>query len=238
MRPKTRSISGAALMLAIIPIFAGLLACMPEYVPLGDPERSRIDPGMTGIWYAPGDDVLIGNIIFMQPWDKRTWLTVNVALELRDEPDPELDDPVDYDLSTYEGLVEAFGELVVEADDFEMSLITYKVWSVKLGGETFYTWEWRGIPNPDEHTMEPWFWLDLRIDQETEDRLVFRTLDPEFPPLKEAEKTRKAWERVVRKHVDNPEMYTEEKMVVRRVDEEHNELMTEILVHAFIRDSW
>jgi hypothetical protein len=37
MRNKIRSISGAVLMLMIIPIIVGLLACMP--VPIGDPAR-------------------------------------------------------------------------------------------------------------------------------------------------------------------------------------------------------
>jgi hypothetical protein len=43
MKARTRSISGALMMLVIIPIFAGLLACMPEYVPLDNPEQSRDD---------------------------------------------------------------------------------------------------------------------------------------------------------------------------------------------------
>ena len=41
MKARTRSISGALMMLVIVPLFAGLLACMPEYVPLGNPERAR-----------------------------------------------------------------------------------------------------------------------------------------------------------------------------------------------------
>ena len=56
MTPKIRSFSGAALMLVIIPIIAGLLACMP--VPIGDPERSRVDPGLNGAWVLQSDDDL------------------------------------------------------------------------------------------------------------------------------------------------------------------------------------
>ena len=58
MRPNVRSASGMVLMLAIIPIFAGLLACMP--VPIGDPERSRIDPEITGVWFLESDGTKIG----------------------------------------------------------------------------------------------------------------------------------------------------------------------------------
>ena len=53
MRPNIRTVSGAILMLAIIPIFAGLLACMP--VPIGNPEKSRIDPEISGVWLAAAD---------------------------------------------------------------------------------------------------------------------------------------------------------------------------------------
>ena len=66
MKPNVRSFSGAALMLVIIPIFAGLLACMP--VPVGDPERSRIDPDLNGVWAMDGEEDLEGIYLF-QPWE-------------------------------------------------------------------------------------------------------------------------------------------------------------------------
>ena len=68
MTPKIRSFSGAALMLVIIPMFAGLLACMP--VPVGDAERSRVDPGLNGAWVLASDSDL--TIYQFVPWDKRT----------------------------------------------------------------------------------------------------------------------------------------------------------------------
>ncbi len=84
MRPNFRSISGAALMLVILPIFAGLLACMPEYVPLGNPERARIDENMSGLWFVESDEDLVGTFVFLEPWDKRTWLVTNVVVEVSD----------------------------------------------------------------------------------------------------------------------------------------------------------
>ena len=70
MKPRIRSASGAVLMLAIIPAIVGLLACMP--VPIGDPERSRIDPEITGawVWLNDGDS----SFFVFEPYDKRTWL--------------------------------------------------------------------------------------------------------------------------------------------------------------------
>src|SRR5210317_1520790 len=88
MTPKLRSFSGAALMLVIIPMFAGLLACMP--VPVGDTERSRIDPGLNGAWLLESDsDFLIYQFL---PWDKRTWLMMGTEIELGDEFEGELPD--------------------------------------------------------------------------------------------------------------------------------------------------
>ena len=75
MKATTRSTSGAVLMLAIIPIIVGLLACMP--VPVGDPERSRIDPAMNGVWALTADGDDDGYYLF-RPWDKRTWLVIGV----------------------------------------------------------------------------------------------------------------------------------------------------------------
>ena len=71
MRPYVRSATGVLLMLGIIPVFAGLLACMP--VPVGDPEKSRIDPELSGVWAVSGEGNS-GPVYFLRPYDKRTWL--------------------------------------------------------------------------------------------------------------------------------------------------------------------
>ena len=239
MKPRTRSISGALMMLVIIPIFAGLLACMPEYVPLGNPERAKVDPDMTGLWYAPGDEVLLGNIIFLQPWDKRTWLSVNVSVELREELDPELYDPQKFDMSTYTGFMNVLDEISLDEDSFDFSVITYKAWLVRLAGETFFTWEWRGLPNePGEEVpdlSDPWYWIDLRIDEKDKNSIRMRLIDPEFPPLKAAPHTKKGWERVVRKHVDDEAMYLEDTVELTRVAGEHEEDVAELIFYAFTR---
>jgi len=75
MKATTRSFTGAALMLAIIPVIVGLLACLP--VPVGDPERSRIDPELNGIWALTSEGSDDGYYLF-RPWDKRTWLVLGV----------------------------------------------------------------------------------------------------------------------------------------------------------------
>lgn len=241
MKARTRSISGALMMLVIAPLFAGLLACMPEYVPLGNPEHARVDPNMTGLWYAPGKELLIGNLIFLQPWDKRTWLSVNISIELLEDLDPELYDPQEFDMSTYGGFMKVLSEASLDEDSVEVTVITYKAWLVRLAGETFFTWEWRGLPNDETRegtgVADPWYWLDLRIDETSEDRLVMRLIDPDFLPLKEAPNTKRAWEKVVRKHVDDQAMYMEDAAVFERVAVEHHETVAELMLYAFVRDT-
>jgi len=84
MKANTRSVTGAVLMLAIIPVIVGLLACMP--VPVGDPERSRVDDELNGIWVLTEDGKIDGYYLF-RPWDKRTWLVLGVGHE-GDEVEP------------------------------------------------------------------------------------------------------------------------------------------------------
>ena len=132
MKSNFRSISGAALMLVIIPIFAGLLACMPEYVPLGNPERARIDEAMSGMWYSDGESELFGHVVFLQPWDKRTWLVTNVMIGEADGA--ELGEyATEFDASTYEGFIDYFGHPNLDEDDLVFGALQYKGWLAEGG---------------------------------------------------------------------------------------------------------
>ena len=101
MKPTTRSISGAVLMLAIIPAIIGILACMP--VPIGNPERSRIDPEISGVWvWLDSDD---DAFYAFEPYDKRTWLLTGIPIEEGKDADFS-----DYDLDEYDDLVQSDGK--------------------------------------------------------------------------------------------------------------------------------
>jgi poly-gamma-glutamate capsule biosynthesis protein CapA/YwtB (metallophosphatase superfamily) len=71
MQALFRRLGGVALALVMIPVFIGLLACMP--VPIGDPERSRIDEDLNGVWLAVSSEGEAALYVF-QAYDKRTWL--------------------------------------------------------------------------------------------------------------------------------------------------------------------
>jgi len=227
-------------MLVIIPIFAGLLACMPEYVPLGNPERARVDESMSGMWFVEDAeaamDVLIGQIVFLQPWDKRTWLVTTVGIEdLNKIEFDELDN--EYDTSTYQGFVDQFRVPELDEDNIELFMLPYKVWLAKLGGETFMTWEIRVIVDDPDELQEPWFWMDYRVTKRGEDEMILHLIDDDFPPLKEAPKTKRGWEKVVRKYADDDALYLEEPVVMRRVKEDDVELFVGLVNLAVMGDA-
>jgi hypothetical protein len=165
-------------MLVIIPIFAGLLACMP--VPVGDPERSRIDPELSGVWAMTEGGADSGNYLF-RPYDKRTWLVVGV-----------------------------------EASDSGTAQV-YKAWVTKLGGEQFLTWEQAGGFKKDGR-VQPDFWYVFRVEKNAADEVMLRMLDYEFSGFEDipgpdgyegnyVKDQRRSFERVIKKNVNNEDMY-------------------------------
>jgi len=226
-------------MLVIIPIFAGLLACMPEYVPLGNPERARVDENMSGMWFADGaEDVesLIGQIVFLQPWDKRTWIVTTVMIDASDAVDLDEVDEEEYDEMTYQGFIDLFESSALDEDKLEIATFLYKGWLAKLGGETFMTWENRALVDKPDQLLEPWFWQDFRVTERTADKIVLHLIDTEFPPLKEAPFTKRGWEKIVRKYADDDALYHDEVIVLRRVKEEDISLFTELVNYAVMGD--
>lgn len=68
MKPIHRTLAGLALAAILLPILIGTLACLP--VPIGNPEKSRVDPELSGVWF----DVFEETLWVIQPYDRRTYL--------------------------------------------------------------------------------------------------------------------------------------------------------------------
>ncbi len=218
MKPNTRSASGALLMLVIIPLIVGLLACMP--VPIGDPERSRIDPDITGVWVMLGDSGNPGFFAF-EPYDKRTWLLTGVPIEEGDDADFG-----DREFESYSDFAEFIDkEPVVGRDGLTAGNIeNYKVWRTKLGGEWFMTWEPKTVFDND--SFSPDIWFVFRLDRPDEDTLVLTMLDDDL--FEGVEETRRAYERVVKKNARNEALYSEEVVRLVRVKPEHLTLFKQL----------
>ncbi|MDH3276232.1 MAG: hypothetical protein OEM99_17010 [Gammaproteobacteria bacterium] len=210
MKAKTRSASGALLMLVIIPVIVGLLACMP--VPVGDPERSRIDPGITGVWVVLDDSADPAFYAF-EPYDKRTWLVTGVPIEEGDDADLS-----DYELQSYADLAALIENIPVGRDGVSAGNVeNFKVWRTKLGGEWFMTWEPKTVFGNESFSPDTW-WV-FRINRPDENTLDLTMLDSDL--FDGVEETRRAYERVIKKNARNEALYSEEKMRLIRVKREH-----------------
>ena len=226
MTPNTRSFSGAALMLVIIPMFAGLLACMP--VPVGDPERSRIDPGLNGAWVMEsGSDLLIYQFL---PWDKRTWLMMATEMEIGDEFEGEL--PDEETPENYEAVLE--GVSVGDGGITASELILYKVWMAKIGGQNFMTWELLG-PADENGRESPEAWFVFKVSKSDAGRYELLMLNGEsdvfddIPTEKEydgddyAGDMRRKFERAIKRNLDNEELYAEDPFILHPLSEDAQE---------------
>lgn len=222
MRANIRSISGAILMLVIIPFLAGLLACLP--VPIGDPERSRIDPAMSGWWAMEGETETA--LCVLRPYDKRTWLVIFVLVEKGDSA--EIEEP---DIKTAGDLLAVLGENEVGPKGIIGGApAVYKAWLTRLGGERFLTWE-PVAAIEDIKTFSPEAWFVFRIGEQETSYVELVEVDSDYDAfealMKEFEeneidpwKARKDWERVIRRHVDDPDMYFDDPIRLRRLPDE------------------
>ena len=107
-----------------------------------------------------------------------------------------------YDLTSYDGFVE-----LVAADDniYIDKIAVYKAWLKKLGGEVFMTWEPKialdgGIAEPD-------VWLVYRIVKDSPDTILMQMVNSESDLFDDVKETRRAYEKVISKNADNPELY-------------------------------
>lgn len=209
MKPNTRSASGAILMLVIIPVIVGLLACMP--VPIGDPERSRIDPNITGIWAViDGDD---DAFFVFEPYDKRTWLATFVPIEEGNEAD--LDD---LELESHSDPAELIDkEPVVGSNGVTAGKISnFKAWRTKLGGEWFMTLEPKMVIDNEDFAPEVW-WV-FRIDRPDENTVDLIALGDDL--FRDVDKTRRAYERIIKKNAKNEDLYSDDVTRMVRVKSE------------------
>jgi len=202
---SNRSRVGLLLTLALIPLLLGVLACFELPVPVGDPEKSRIDPAMSGIWigHMEGDAAVI---MVLDPYDKRTWLLSLISLDTGQDPDPaEASDagvkepepettPLRFLYADYEH--------PIKIDEFSF----FKSWLTKIKGVTFITWESKNLSDTLPE-MVPGSWLVFRVRQSGDELLYLDVFDPEADGLDKV-KTRKEAEKIIRRHVNDPEFYS------------------------------
>jgi hypothetical protein len=227
MKSKYRSLSGAALMLVIIPIFVGILACMPEHVPLGNPDRAKIDADISGIWIVTGEGDL-GSLAVFQPWDKHTWMMTSVILEEGADADWSV-----YDHESYDGIVELLENEPWGRDGSGIDgLLTYKAWLTKISGEQFLTIDARGLIDEDG-SLDSLFTLDYRLIKKSPDEFHVQMINEDYEALKDVPATPRAWQKVIRRNKEDADLYIDNVSKFHRVRPEHTKLFSEIISEAF-----
>lgn len=231
MKPRTRSLSGVLLMLVIIPMFAGLLACMP--VPIGNPERSRIDPDLSGTWIAEldGDTALY----LFRPYDKRTWLVLG--------NDPEAGPNAEFEEES-----ESAGDLIATLRDHDVGdtgivlsreVAAYKAWLSKLGGKVFMTWEEVGGLNSDG-TFMPEYWYVWKVVKASSDSFSIFLVNPDHDAFDDiaspddyVSDMRHKWERALKKNASDDDLYMEDAWTFHRVPADLNDRVSELFGEIF-----
>jgi len=233
MKPRNRSLTGAVIAVLVLPVFAGLLACMPSFpVPIGNPEKSRIDSDISGMWImSDGSQTMIHLYV---PYDKRTWLLTTYGIEIDEEWCSDEDFETAEDLLTYDQIIVNFEgkpDSCFEVHGFWIA----KAWLTKLGGERFITMELKNYYDEDLG-YEVDEWLVHRVDLKSPDELRLRWLGADqggFGKLDKTKATRRQYEKIIRKQPDNPGFYDEDPYDFHRVKSEDTEIFADLIGRLF-----
>ncbi len=247
---QNRSRAGLVVALLVLPLLLGVMACFVLPVPIGDPEKSRIDPAMSGIWLAA--DETEGWLLALEPYDKRTWLVTWMMIdaatgendeagdegaeadeaETAQDDDAVTNDPVVVidDSETAESYLERLrdGAYVIGGVSF------HKGWLTDIKGVRFMVWQ-PMVDFDSERGMDPEWWWVQRVDSVSNEHMDTDFINPDFGDLGEVE-TRSQAEKLIRRNIKDPELFVDEGDIpdYQRVPQEDYDLIAEMLEDAGI----
>lgn len=183
---QLRSWTGILLSLPILALILGMWACLP--VPVGDPEKSKVDDKLLGIWVPePSKDPAKADsetsLYFVQQWDAKTYIVDAISYKKDWKPEDVLE------------------------KNFHL---TFKGWLTDLGGKRFLVLEtmWlqpfleKQIGNKEKDVKA---WVVMQIDQK--DGIVrARMIKAETELLKDVKTTQEA-EKIIAAHVNDDALY-------------------------------
>jgi len=249
-RPDRRSGLGLLLATLMLPALLGVMGCFELPAPVGDPEKSRIDTNMSGVWLDNSDDS-DGLMLIFEPYDKRTWLMRWIELTVKDagtdvslEPIPEggeTDEAIVLEDVEADAIDETGAKSYLElmrAQKLEVEVVAlFKVWRKRISGHSIITMEFRGDLN-SETGMEPRVWWAARVTLVDEDQLRLEFIANDFDEIEDA-MTRSQLERVIRRNLDNPDLFVGELPgVLQRVPQDDYDTVGAMLDAAGIAASY
>ena len=214
MQPQQRIGLGIAFAVLLVPVIIGLTACLP--VPIGNPERSRLDSDMTGVWL--GFD---NGVTYFEPYDKRTWLVTTVGISAPKDCIPAGTED-DYD--------KFIAWLEEEQCASAEKAAIFKAWRSKHGKQWFLTMQ--PMATVDDASQDPFaddVWFVYRIDKASRDAFGLLMIDPDFSGFSDLPEKRRAYEKVIRQNAANEDMYISDADPFVRIQDEHIGLVTDFV---------
>lgn len=206
---RARTIAGFAIFAGLGLFLLAQMACLK--VPVGNPEESRIDPALSGVWRVRQEGESSESLWIIEPWDTRTWILTTL--------DAEDDDSANEAAATTPA--DALTQL--ESTGLE-SIDAYKVWLATFSGVRFLVLEPKQALR-DLAGEKPEFWTVFKVQEPTADRVDLLLVAGER--IVEAETTAEA-ERILRKQARDPALYADSFILLRVPEAEYgrvNELL-------------
>ena len=237
---RNRSRAGLIVSILIVPLLLGVMACFVLPVPIGDPEKSRVDPAMSGIWLTADESE--GWLVALEPYDKRTWLVTWMMLEAATDEDDEAeageaettndDDALTSDTAMADDDSEAAESYLERLRDgaYVIDQVSFhKGWLTTIKGVRFMVWQ-PMVDVDSERGMNPEWWWVQRVDSVTKEHMDTDFINPEFKDLGKVE-TRSQAEKLIRQNIKNPELFAKEVDFpdYQRVPQEDYDLIAEML---------
>lgn len=219
--PRYRSLGGFIVALLVLPVLLGTSDCVTR-TPVGDPERSRVDPRLTGIWLSgdrwPSESA--AEIWIFEPYDVRTWLVTYITVKAKEDKAPEAaarrpeaadstvspSQPEIVDAASQQLSVDVLRILsaIRKRDSLSASMTIFKGWLATLGGQRFLVLEPRIAPSAARE-FQPKEWMPMRVQLQGQ-RLLLSLVNTDVDDLDKATSRQKA-EQIIALHAADKEFY-------------------------------
>ena len=223
-----RSGTGVLLTLVMLPALLGVMGCLT--VPIGNPERSTIDPKLSGIWIGKYSSFLL----VLDPYDRRTWLASLIELKF----DEMLEKKLKKLEKNAEEISAAITEAFVAGDLKAVKVSIHKSWLTNIKGTRLMTWEpkplllsMKYINSISDHEQSEAYWFVFRIRQKSPDELSLDMVNSDLDDFEEVKSRREA-ESFLRRNINNPKLFSGEEntLELKRLPQEHYDN-----VHAYLK---
>ena len=225
-----RSGTGVLLTLVMLPALLGVMGCLT--VPIGNPERSTIDPKLSGIWIGKNSSFLL----VLDPYDRRTWLASLIELKFDEMLEKKLKKLKKLENNAAE-ISAAITEAFVAGNLKAVKVSIHKSWLTNIKGTRLMTWEpkplllsMKYINSINDHEQSEAYWFVFRIRRKSPDELSLDMVNSDLDDLEEVKSRREA-ESFLRRNINNPKLFSGEEntLELKRLPQEHYDAVSAVL---------